>query len=126
MKRKDFYLGQIVYVRIKRSKYDKSGEYAITFQEYEVVKIGRKYVTVKRLNDDFEMEFDMEDGFERSGYSYNSYYRLYLSEQHYKDEKEKYELAWWFKNEFSNRVQNKKYKLDTLRKAKEILENGIE
>lgn len=81
MKKEDFYKGQTVWVYLtgNAARGRKTTEERI--QEWEVLKVGRKYITAKPKVGGWEQRFDIENNF-RHVYTYGtSDYELYLTKE---------------------------------------------
>lgn len=81
MKKEDFYKGQTVWVYLvgNAARGRKTTEERI--QEWEVLKVGRKYITAKPKSGGWEQRFDIENNF-RHVYTYGtSDYELYLTKE---------------------------------------------
>ena len=81
MRKEDFYKGQTVWVYLigNAARGRKTTEERI--QEWEVLKVGRKYITAKPKAGGWEQKFDIENNF-RHVYTYRtSDYELYLTEE---------------------------------------------
>lgn len=81
MKKEDFHKGQTVWVYLtgNASRGRKTTEERI--QEWEIIKVGRKYITAKPKNGGWEQRFDIENNF-RHVYTYGtSDYELYLTKE---------------------------------------------
>lgn len=81
MKKEDFYKGQTVWVYLigNAARGRKTTEERI--QEWEVLKVGRKYITAKPKAGGWEQKFDIENNF-RHVYTYGtSDYELHLTEE---------------------------------------------
>ena len=81
MKKEDFYKGQNVWVYLtgNAARGRKTTEERI--QEWEVLKVGRKYITAKPKVGGWEQRFDIENNF-RHVYTYGtSDYELYLTKE---------------------------------------------
>ena len=81
MKKEDFYKGQTVWVYLvgNAARGRKTTEELI--QEWEVLKVGRKYITAKSKSGGWEQRFDIENNF-RHVYTYGtSDYELYLTKE---------------------------------------------
>ena len=88
-------------------------------QEWEITKIGRKYLTAKAKNTySREIQFDINRNF-RQNTNCCVDYELYETRQEIEDEIETKELNLWFLNSFH--FANSSFSLEKLRKAKEIL-----
>lgn len=88
---KQFKIGQIVWlVPTDRQRYKKSEPI-----EYKIVKIGRKYLEVKK--DELEhwegVKFDVTDDFKHFNKGYSADWKIYFSLQSIEDEKESEKLA---------------------------------
>ena len=81
MKKEDFYKGQTVWVYLtgNAARGRKTTEERI--QEWEVLKVGRKYITAKPKVGGCEQRFDIENNFQHV-YTYGtSDYELYLTKE---------------------------------------------
>ena len=81
MKKEDFYKGQTVWVYLvgNAARGRKTTEERI--REWEIIKVGRKYITAKPKNGGWEQRFDIENNF-RHVYTYGtSDYELYLTKE---------------------------------------------
>ena len=81
MKKEDFYKGQTVWVYLtgNAARGRKTTEERI--QEWEVLKVGRKYITAKPKVGGWEQRFDIENNF-RHVYTYGtSDYELHLTKE---------------------------------------------
>ena len=81
MKKEDFYKGQTVWVYLvgNAARGRKTTEERI--QEWEVLKVGRKYITAKPKSGGCEQRFDIENNF-RHVYTYGtSDYELHLTKE---------------------------------------------
>lgn len=81
MRKEDFYKGQTVWVYLigNAARGRKTTEERI--QEWEIIKVGRKYITAKPKNGGWEQRFDIENNF-RHVYTYGtSDYELYLTKE---------------------------------------------
>ena len=81
LRKEDFHKGQTVWVyligNVARGR--KTTEERI--QEWEIIKVGRKYITAKPKNGGWEQRFDIENNF-RHVYTYGtSDYELYLTKE---------------------------------------------
>lgn len=120
---KDFCKGQTVWVELtgNASRY-KTGDELI--EEWEVISVGRKYVTAKHKDGYREEKFEETDrnyGGLTQKTKYCVDYVLYPTRQAIADKIEKENLIKWFKGEFSEWSDKSRYSLEKLRKAKEIL-----
>lgn len=112
----DFKVGDTAYMLDTSLKTNK-------LYEVEIVKIGRKYVTVSAGKYSFKCEFYV--GFspyalvEKTDYSVNLY--LFQTQQKYEEYKEIKELKYWLQD-----AANKNYTLAQLRKVREILNTSEE
>lgn len=92
----------------------------------EVVKIGRKYITVKFKNDrmDYyhEDKFNIEDDYKQVWTSGGANYKLYLTKQDITNEIESNELYYKIKLKFEGYI-NKEFTLNQLRKIVSIIES---
>lgn len=89
MKKEDFYKGQTVWVYLigNAARGRKTTEERI--QEWEVLKVGRKYITAKPKSGGRERKFDIENNF-RHVYTYGtSDYELHLTEEEIYEEIER-------------------------------------
>ena len=89
MKKEDFYKGQTVWVHLvgNAARGRKTTEELI--QEWEVLKVGRKYITAKSKSGGWEQRFDIENNF-RHVYTYGtSDYELHLTEEEIYEEIER-------------------------------------
>lgn len=89
MKKEDFYKGQTVWVYLtgNAARGRKTTEERI--QEWEVLKVGRKYITAKPKVGGWEQRFDIENNF-RHVYTYGtSDYELHLTEEEIYEEVER-------------------------------------
>ena len=89
MKKEDFYKGQTVWVYLvgNAARGRKTTEERI--QEWEVLKVGRKYITAKSKSGGWEQRFDIENNF-RHVYTYGtSDYELYLTKEEIYEEIER-------------------------------------
>lgn len=81
MRKEDFHKGQTVWVYLigNAARGRKTTEERI--QEWEIIKVGRKYITAKPKNGGWEQRFDIENNF-RHVYTYGtSDYELYLTKE---------------------------------------------
>lgn len=81
MRKEDFHKGQTVWVYLigNAARWRKTTEERI--QEWEIIKVGRKYITAKPKNGVWEQRFDIENNF-RHVYTYGtSDYELYLTKE---------------------------------------------
>lgn len=92
----------------------------------KVVKVGRKYVTVKFKNDKmdcyYEDKFSIEDDYKQVYTFGGANYKLYLKKQDILDEKESDELYSKIKIAFDG-YKNKDFTLSQLRKIVSIIES---
>lgn len=89
MKKEDFYKGQTVWAYLvgNAARGRKTTEERI--QEWEVLKVGRKYITAKPKVGGWEQRFDIENNF-RHVYTYGtSDYELHLTEEEIYEEVER-------------------------------------
>lgn len=89
MKKEDFYKGQNVWVYLigNAARGRKTTEERI--QEWEVLKVGRKYITAKPKVGGWERRFDIENNF-RHVYTYGtSDYELHLTKEEIYEEVER-------------------------------------
>ena len=89
MEKEDFYKGQTVWVYLvgNAARGRKTTEERI--QEWEVLKVGRKYITAKPKSGGWEQRFDIENNF-RHVYTYGiSDYELHLTEEEIYEEVER-------------------------------------
>lgn len=89
MRKEDFYKGQTVWVYLigNAARGRKTTEERI--QEWEIIKVGRKYITAKSKNGGRERRFDIENNF-RHVYTYGtSDYELYLTKEEIYEEIER-------------------------------------
>lgn len=89
MKKEDFYKGQTVWVYLigNAARGRKTTEERI--QEWEIIKVGRKYITAKPKNGGWEQRFDIENNF-RHVYTYGiSDYELHLTKEEIYEEIER-------------------------------------
>lgn len=121
MNKSDFYIGQKVVV-VKNFARTKER----SFENWEIIKIGRLYVTARKIgidkeySDFYTRQFSIKEGFDKD----STDYKMYLTKQSVADEDEKYSLLYWL-NEVGNKClgNRDKYTLEALRQVKEILEN---
>lgn len=81
LRKEDFHKGQTVWVYLigNAARGRKTTEERI--QEWEIIKVGRKYITAKPKNGRREQRFDIENNF-RHVYTYGtSDYELYLTKE---------------------------------------------
>ena len=81
MRKEDFHKGQTVWVYLigNAARARKTTEERI--QEWEIIKVGRKYITAKPKSGGWEQRFDIENNF-RHVYTYGtSDYELHLTEE---------------------------------------------
>lgn len=81
LRKEDFHKGQTVWVYLigNAARGRKTTEERI--QEWEIIKVGRKYITAKPKNGGWEQRFDIENNF-RHVYTYGtSDYELYLTKE---------------------------------------------
>ena len=89
MRKEDFHKGQTVWVYLigNAARGRKTTEELI--QEWEVLKVGRKYITAKSKSGGWEQRFDIENNF-RHVYTYGtSDYELYLTKEEIYEEIER-------------------------------------
>ena len=89
MRKEDFHKGQTVWVYLigNAARGRKTTEERI--QEWEIIKVGRKYITAKPNNGGWEQRFDIENNF-RHVYTYGtSNYELYLTKEEIYEEIER-------------------------------------
>lgn len=118
---KDFSKGQTVWVELTgNARRYKNGDELI--EEWEVVSVGRKYVTAKRgYREEKFQETDANYGGLIQKAEHCVDYVLYPSKEELSNKLEKEELISWFKSEFSGWRNKSEYSLEQLKKAKEIL-----
>ena len=81
LRKEDFHKGQTVWVYLigNAARGRKTTEERI--QEWEIIKVGRKYITAKPKNGGWEQRFDIENNL-RHVYTYGtSDYELYLTKE---------------------------------------------
>ena len=89
MKKEDFYKGQTVWVYLVGSAASGRKTTKERIQEWEVLKVGRKYITAKPKVGGREKRFDIENNF-RDVYTYGtSDYELHLTEEEIYEEVER-------------------------------------
>lgn len=89
MRKEDFHKGQTVWVYLigNAARGRKTTEERI--QEWEIIKVGRKYITAKPKNGGWEQRFDIENNF-RHVYTYGiSDYELHLTKEEIYEEIER-------------------------------------
>ena len=89
MKKEDFYKGQTVWVYLtgNAARGRKTTEERI--QEWEVLKVGRKYITAKSKSGGWEQRFDIENNFRHVYTCGTSDYELHLTEEEIYEEIER-------------------------------------
>jgi len=94
-------------------------------EEWEIIKVGRKYVTVRLPNSNTgEIKFDMEDHRQVVNCG-GCYWELYLSVQEILDEAESERISYKLRNVFSG--YGKSYlSLDKLRRIQDIIDEEVE
>ena len=123
---KDFSKGQTVWVELTGNARRHINKKEELIEEWEVISVGRKYVTAMRKNgNDIGVKFQETDGnygglIEKSEYCVD--YVLYPSKEAISDKLEKEDLVDWIKGKFSGYGNKSVYSLEQLRKVKEILE----
>ena len=98
LRKEDFHNGQTVWVYLigNAARGRKTTEERI--QEWEIIKVGRKYITAKPKNGGWEQRFDIENNF-RHVYTYGtSDYELHLTEEEIYEEVERRERIAYIKN----------------------------
>lgn len=125
IKLSDFKVGQKCYVELNNNaKRGKNSEEII--EEWEVVSIGRKYITAKEVGTRYEVKF----GLHNSSYDglmqvteYTPDYILYPNKKIIEEKFEKEDLIEYIKNCFSYYSSYKdKYSIEQLREIKRILD----
>lgn len=120
MEIKDLKVGDTVYCRLtgNASRGKKEEE---LIQEWEIRRIGRKYVTAgkKGFPNSCDIQFEINDDYKQKT-DYCVDYVLYVDKQEIFNEFELNSLCNWFRKEF-NSYGKLNYSLEKLRKAKEIL-----
>jgi hypothetical protein len=123
----DFKQGQTVWVELtgNANRYKNDDE---LIEEWEVISVGKKYVTAKRKNGGYEVKFKETD-LNYDGLIQNTQYCvdyiLYPSKEEISNKFEKEELVDWIKKQFSGYGRKSKYSLEQLRKVKEILDSKL-
>lgn len=128
-------VGQEIWVKIEEhsnaARYINSSNIEEWIYQGEIVKIGRKYVTVKfgryddgKINYYHEEKFNVEDDYRQVWTAGGADYKLYLTKQDILDEIESDKLYSQIKSEFSGFKNNNKFTLDQLRKIKAIIEES--
>lgn len=89
MKKEDFYKGQTVWVYLTENAARGRKTTEERIQEWEVLKVGRKYITAKPKVGGWEQRFDIENNF-RHVYTYGiSDYELHLTKEEIYEEIER-------------------------------------
>lgn len=116
MEKSDFKVGQKVCVFKKKNRYSEE-----QVQEWEVIKVGTKYITLKNEYNSKD-QFYIGDGRPKDS---NGDYKMYISKQQFEEERAIKSIEDWIKNNFRGFGYNLKYSLQALQKAKKILEEDI-
>ena len=125
MELKDLKIGDTVYCRItgNAARGRKKEE---LIEEWEIIKIGIKYITAKpKKNGEYlEFQFEINNNYkQRTKYCID--YVLYVSMQDILNENELIDLNNWFRSKFVA-FGGSEFSLESLRNAKNILEsNGV-
>lgn len=126
--------GQEIWVKVEEgsnaSRYiDKTKTEEWIFKG-EVIKAGRKYITVKfkknNTNSFIEKKFNVEDDYREHYTCGGADYKLYLSKQSIFDEVESETIYTQITSVFNGWKNNNKFSLDQLRKIKDIVEDNKE
>ena len=122
MEIKDFKIGDIVYCRLTGNE-ARGRKKEELIEEWEIVKIGRKYVTAKPKGSGNyrETQFEIDKDYKQKT-NYCVGYVLYSNMQDILDEDELRSINCWFKDKFGG-YGSSKFSLESLRMAKEILES---
>lgn len=120
MEIKDMKVGDAVYCRLTGNECRRKTREEL-IQEWEIIKIGRKYITARRkgCSNTFDVQFEiLKDYKQKTEYCVN--YVLYSTRQDILNDFEINDLKQWFNEEFGT-YGFPKYSLEKMRKAKEIL-----
>lgn len=127
MDKKDFKIGQIVYLRIVEGsnaarRIDKSNKEAWILKK-EVTKIGKKYISVANVGEPRwgEEKFDIQNNFSHYYTVGGQDYELFLSKEDIIRYIESEELYSKLQSLFSGWKNNGKYTLEQLQKIDEIV-----
>lgn len=127
MDKKDFKIGQIVYLKIiegsNAARYIDKPNKEEWILEKEVTKIGRKYISVARVGDTRfgEEKFDIQNNFRHYYTVGGQDYELFISKKQILEHMESEELYDKIKSKFSNWKNNGKFTLQQLKKISEII-----
>ena len=89
MKKEDFYKGQIVWVYLTGNAARGRKTIEERIQEWEIIKVGRKYITAKPKNGGWERRFDIENNFRHVYTCGTSDYELHLTKEEIYEEIER-------------------------------------
>jgi len=117
-------VGQKVFIKIiersNAARYIKSNKVDDWIYEGLVIKIGRKYITV-RFNNGREEKFDKKDNHINIS-KYSADYQLYLTKQEIVDKMEINKLYEKIQYNFNNWNNNNRFNLDQLRRIVNIID----
>lgn len=132
MEKKDFKVGQIVYLKIiegsNAARYIDKSNIENWIKEKEISKIGNKYITVVNVNDlgYGEEKFDIQNHFCHYYTAGSRDYELFLSKQDILNDLNSEKLYDKVKNKFSSWKNSGKYTLEQLQTILDITESTIE
>lgn len=126
MEIKDFTVGQKVWIKLTgNASRGKSGNDLI--QEWEVVSVGRKYVTAKCGWREYKFEVcDYNNSCLKQVTNYTADYHLYMSKEDIEKELEKSRLFLEVSDCFRNFGSERNFTLEQLREIKAIIISGKE
>lgn len=117
-------VGQKVFIKIiersNAARYIKSDTIDDWIYEGTVIKVGRKYITVK-FNNGYEEKFDKEHDYINIS-KYSADYQLYLTKQEIVDKMEINKLYEKIQYNFNNWNNNNRFNLDQLRRIVNIID----